>query len=344
MGSRNRNHARSVALVALPETGAAAFYVMYDVLTAVGTMWQRMTGEDTGVSPFEVQIVAPSTADFLCGSQAPIRPHAALADAAGADIVIVTDLIIDFDQDPRGRWPELRGFLRDAYANDAVICSICTGSIAIADSGLLDDKVATTHWSAADIFRQYFPRVRLAVERVLVPAGPDHRIVTCGGPSSWEDLSLYLIARFRGQAEAVRTAKIFLFGDRSEGQLPYAAMVRPRQHLDRIVADNQVWIAQNYDTANPVSKMVERSGLPDRTFKRRFRAATGYTPVAYVQALRIEEAKQMLESTAESTEEIARQVGYEDTAFFGRLFKRRTGMTPARYRQRYRGATTRLVS
>lgn len=100
-------------------------------------------------------------------------------------------------------------------------------------------------------------------------------------------------------------------------------------------SDCQVWIADNYALANPVSRMVAESGLPERTFKRRFKTATGYTPVDYVQCLRVEEAKQMLEETDDATEAIAVMVGYEDPAFFRRLFKRHTGIMPAQYRQRF---------
>ena len=113
-------------------------------------------------------------------------------------------------------------------------------------------------------------------------------------------------------------------------------MVRPSQHDDAAVADCQSWIAENYAVANPVSRMVARSGLPERTFKRRFRAATGYAPVEYAQALRLEEAKQYLETTDLPIDDIGAAVGYGDPASFRRLFKRRAGLTPARYRQRFR--------
>lgn len=115
-------------------------------------------------------------------------------------------------------------------------------------------------------------------------------------------------------------------------------MHRSRRHEDAAIADCQLWIAHHYEAANPVARMVARSGLPERTFKRRFRAATGHTPVGYVQALRIEEAKQQLETTTLPTEEIGAAVGYEDPAFFRRLFKRHTGITPGRYRRRFGGA------
>ena len=109
-----------------------------------------------------------------------------------------------------------------------------------------------------------------------------------------------------------------------------------RKHGDAIIAECQTWVAEHYCDANPVALMVRRSGLAERTFKRRFRAATGYSPMDYVQTLRIEEAKQMLETGDEATDIIASSLGYEDPTFFRRLFKKRTGTTPGRYRQRFR--------
>ncbi len=250
-------------------------------------------------------------------------------------MIIVTDLTLPLGGDPRGRWKAEAAWVRERFEQGATICSVCTGSVFLAEAGLLDGMEATTHWSAIDIMRRHYPLVTLRPERILSPAGPEHRIVTGGGASSWEDLALYLVARFCGPAEAVRIAKVFVLGDRSEGQLPFSAMGKARRHEDAVVAECQIWIADHYTASNPVSRLVERSGLPPRTFKRRFKAATGYSPVDYVQALRIEEAKQILETTSEPTDSIAHAVGYDDPAFFRRLFKRRTGVTPARYRRRF---------
>jgi transcriptional regulator GlxA family with amidase domain len=211
---------------------------------------------------------------------------------------------------------------------------MCTGALVLAEAGLLDGRPATTHWSAAPIVERCYPRVRIDTGRLLAPAD-EGRIVTSGGAAAWEDLAVHLIARLAGAAEAVRVAKIFLFGDRTEGQLLYAGARKPRQHADGVVADAQAWIADHYVAANPVTRMVERSGLPERSFKRRFKAATGYTPIDYVQTLRIEEAKQALETSDRPTDAVACEVGYEDPTFFRRLFKRATGVTPARYRQRF---------
>jgi transcriptional regulator GlxA family with amidase domain len=153
--------------------------------------------------------------------------------------------------------------------------------------------------------------------------------------AAWEELALYLIARYYGEAAAIKAAKLFLFGDRSEGQLLFAAMGKPKRHEDAIIARSQQWIAKHYQMLNPVKVMVKQSGLAERTFKRRFKTATGYAPIDYVQTLRIEEAKQMLETTSDAIDQIAQQAGYEDPTSFRRLFKRMTGVTPGRYRQRF---------
>jgi len=325
-----------VCILALPESTPAALYGLYEVFISAGVAWPMLTGASESAPLFHVKIVSPDGAMFTCAAGTPIAPHASLGEIDATDVVIVADLAFAPDEDPRGRWPVVTDWIRRLYDDGAHICSVCTGSLLLADCGLLDGHDATTHWSATDLFRRYFPAVKLTPERILVPTGPEHRVITGGGASTWEDLALYLVARFCGQTEAVRIAKVFLFGDRSEGQLPYMAVGRPRRHDDAVIADAQSWIADHYAAASPVARMVARAGLAERTFKRRFRSATGYSPVEYVQTLRVEEAKQLLETTETATDAVGRMVGYEDPTFFRRLFKRRTGTTPARYRRRYK--------
>jgi transcriptional regulator GlxA family with amidase domain len=328
-----------VSLVALRETTPTALYGMFEVFGAVGHAWQVYTGEPAGTRRVLPRIVSSDTAPFTCTVGAPVVPAASFEQVDWCDVAVVTDLALPPGVNPRGRWPEAAAWLREQNEAGATVCSVCTGSVLLADAGLLDGLEATTHWSMTRVFRDYFPSVRLRPERILSPAGVEHRIVTSGGASSWEDLALYLVARYCSEAEAVRIAKLFLFGDRSEGQLPYAAMARHKRTDDVLVAECQAWLAQNYMTANVIARLVERTGLPERTLKRRFKAATGYAPLDYAQSLRIEEAKQMLETTSLPTDEVGHNVGYQDPAFFRRLFKRRTGVTPARYRLRFRKIT-----
>jgi transcriptional regulator GlxA family with amidase domain len=155
--------------------------------------------------------------------------------------------------------------------------------------------------------------------------------------TAWHDLALHLIARLCGRQQAVQTSKVFLISGHDDGQLPFAAMTRRIDASDAVIGDCQSWIGENYHAANPVQRMAERSGLNPRTFARRFRAATGYQPINYVQALRIEEAKQMLEASETDINDIAETVGYDDPASFRRLFKRRVKLTPAAYRRKFQG-------
>jgi transcriptional regulator GlxA family with amidase domain len=249
--------------------------------------------------------------------------------------VIVADLAVGREEETRARWPAISAWLRQQHAQGALVCSVCTGSLLLAEAGLLEGEEATCHWAATDQIRSRYPAVHLRPERVLVASGKEHRLVTSGGNASWTDLALYIVARFCGEDEARRTAKLFLFGDRSAGQAPFAARVRPPQHDDAAVAAAQVWIADNYAAQNPVTGMTTASSLNARTFKRRFETATGYTPLDYVQSLRIEEAKQMLEATDTAIDDIASEVGYAEPAAFRRLFKRATGIAPLQYRQRF---------
>ena len=323
-----------VALLALPETTPASIYGLHEILSSVGVAWAEITGFAPRTRRVEARIVARGgTSASPSGPR--VIPHADLAAVRTADIVIVSDLGLSRDFDPRGRWQVEAEWARGRFADGSMLCSICTGSVFLAEAGLLDGVEATTHWGAARLFSSFYPQVRLRPERILCPAGPEHRIVTAGGVGAWTDLALYLIARFCGRAEAVRIAKVFVLGDHADGQLPFAALGHVPRHEDGVVGRCQEWLADHYREPAPVARMVALSGLSQRTFKRRFKAATGYAPIDYVQALRIEEAKQLLETTAEPTEAIAHMVGYDDPAFFRRLFRRMTGITPARYRKRF---------
>ncbi len=325
----------SVGLLAVPEASAAVIYGLHEVLTCVGTVWQTLTGEHVRSRQMAPQIVGISNEPFRTSLGVLLVPDATFDEQARMDVIIVPDLSLKPDQDLAGFWPEAIAWLQAQHRQRAIICSVCTGSLLLAEAGLLDGREATTHWSARGIFDRCYPKVKLQAQKVLVPSGQEHDVVTSGGSASWTDLSLYLVSRFCGEDEARRISKVFLFGDRSQGQLPFAAMVRPRQHEDASISECQNWIADNYHVSNPVAEMARRSGLNDRTFKRRFHASTGYTPIDYVQSLRIEEAKHMLETTDEPIEEISEQVGYDDSGSFRRLFKRTVGTSPRGYRQRY---------
>ena len=163
-------------------------------------------------------------------------------------------------------------------------------------------------------------------------------IVTAGGTTSWHDLALHIIARHANPGEALRIAKVYLMKWHDEGELPYTALVRPLPHGDSVVRNTEEWLKAHIRRIDAIGLAVEHAGIPERTLKRRFKAATGLSLIEYLQNLRIEHGKALLESTDLPVEEISEKVGYSDTSFFRRLFRRLVGLNPVAYRRMFAGA------
>ncbi|MGE0665483.1 MAG: GlxA family transcriptional regulator [Sphingomonadales bacterium] len=322
-------------LVALPETAGSALYGMVDVLGATGTLWRELSGEPPGHRLIRPRIVGLDTQPFRCGNGIPVIPELAAADDAHAPIVIVPELWLATDDDLRGRYGPLMEWLRRRYEAGSHIYSACSGAIVLAASGLLRGREATSHWGYADLFRSRFPDVAFQAAPSLVFGDSAGRLVTAGGTTSWHDLALHIISRHCGAGEALRIAKVYLLKLHGEGQLPYTNLARRQPHADAAVRRAEDWLAVHFRQSRAVAAVVEASDTPERTLKRRFRAATGSALIEYVQNLRIEEAKRLLESGNLPAEDIAEEVGYENHAFFRRLFRRCTGLTPGEYRRMF---------
>jgi transcriptional regulator GlxA family with amidase domain len=330
----------SIALLAAPESSSSVLYGLYDVLLSVGAVYSDMTTGQPDESLLDVKIVAGDDKPFRCFGNVLVEPHGSVDGIAKIDVAIVCDMYWPIHTPPRGRYRREIDWLKRMHSGGSILASVCSGSLLLAEAGLLDGIECTGHWGYRNLFREHYPNVRFREDSILRVAGEDARIVTAGGVTSWQDLALHVIARLCGAQHAIRTAKVYLLSGHTEGQLPFAAMTRRLQKSDAVIHECQVWIAQNYACANPVARMAERSGLKPRTFARRFRAAAGYLPMDYVHALRIEEAKQLIETERAAIEEIGFSVGYEDPTFFRRLFKRKAGLTPAGYRKKFAGILT----
>ena len=334
-GNRKKDPVK-VLVVAVPETAGSALYGMVDVLLSAGNIWQTLVRSETEDKLFQVSIISPEKALFSCGNGIPVNPECSIADDPDADIVILPELWLGPDEDLNGRYPELMAWLRHMYKEGATLYSACSGSLMLAESGLLDGYQATSHWGYSDLFRTHYPKVHFCPEPNLVFADPAGRIVTAGGTTSWHDLAIHIISRHASSGEALRIAKVYLLKWHSEGQLPYASLVRSAPHADSVVRGCEQWLKENYKQSNAVTQVVEQAKIPERTLKRRFKAATGATIIEYIQNLRIEEAKTLLETEQMPVDDISVAVSYEDVSFFRRLFKRLTGLTPSQYRRMFK--------
>ena len=322
-------------IVAVPETAGSALYGMVDVLAATGTLWRQLVGEEPGESLIRPRIVSPNPEPFQCGNGIPVAPEISITADPNAPIVVLPELWLAPDDDMHGRYPELLDWIRRRYDAGSTIYSACSGSVLLAATGLLNGREATSHWGYQDLFRSRFPKVQFRPEPNLVFADRTGRIVTAGGTTSWHDLAIHIISRHCSPGEALRVAKVYLLKWHHEGQLPYASLVRRQPHADAVVRRAESWLARNFRQLHAVAAVVEVCGIPERTLKRRFKDATGSSLLSYVQNLRIEEAKRLLESETTRLEDIPADVGYENAAFFRRLFRRCTGLTPGQYRRMF---------
>lgn len=322
-------------VVAVPETAGSALYGMVDVLSAAGTLWQSLVRAEPQRKLFRVRVIAPSREAFRCGNGIPVVPDVSLAEDPEGDILVLPELWLGPDEDIKGRYPELMNWIRNRYRKGAMLYAACSGVIMLAETGLLDGCEATSHWGYQDLFRKQYPKVRCRPEPNLVFADRGGRIVTAGGTTSWHDLAIHIIARHASPGEALRIAKVYLLKLHGEGQLPYASLVRNDPHADAVVRSCQEWLRQHFTEADAIARVIALAKVPERTLKRRFKTATGSTLIEFLQNLRVEHAKTLLESTETPADEISAAAGYEDASFFRRLFRRSTGLTPGQYRRMF---------
>ena len=324
-----------VLVIAVPETAGSALYGMVDVLSAAGTLWQSLVCTEPVQKFFRVRVIALSQAPFRCGNSIPVTPDITIADNPKADILILPELWLGPDEIFKGRYPQIMEWIRAQYRQGMMIYAACSGVIMLAETGLLDGCDATSHWGYQDLFRKQYPQVHYSPEPNLVFADPAGRIVTAGGTTSWHDLAIHIIARHANPGEALRIAKVYLLKLHGEGQLPFASLIRNDPHADSVVRSCQEWLREHFMKTDAIAHIIALAKIPERTLKRRFKTATGTTLIEYLQNIRVEQAKKLLENTATPVDEISIAAGYEDASFFRRLFKRSTGLTPSQYRRMF---------
>ena len=323
-------------VVAVPETAGSALYGMVDVLLAAGNIWQTLARTEPVDTLFRVRILSETHEPFVCGNAIPVSPELSVQENPETQIVILPELWLGPDEHMKGRYPELMDWIRRQHKNGASIYSACSGAVMLAETGLLNECDATSHWGYQDLFRKHYPKVRFRPEPNLAFADSAGQIVTAGGTTSWHDLAIHIISRHCSPGEALRIAKVYLLKWHGEGQLPYETLVRNNPHADSVVRTCEKWLKDHFREQGAIPRVVELANIPERTLKRRFKIATGSSLIDQLQNLRVEEAKRLLEAADMPVDEISFDVGYEDPSFFRRLFKRRTGLTPSRYRRMFK--------
>ncbi len=312
----------------LPSTALAPL----EIFACAGSFWGMLTGTPTE-PPFRVRtatIDGRPTSNFV---PVGLQPGVALGEVRRTDLIIVPTAGMDLAETRTRNAGVVDWLARRGENGKTAIAGVCTGATLLAAAGLLDGRRATTHWGVIDQARLLYPDVRWDSDPFVTEDG---HVFCGGGLYSSVDLSLHLVERFCGHEVALQTAKALLLDLPRTSQTAYAAAPPPRsQHDDEPVQRAQKWLASHLREEVDLDELAADVGMSPRNFARRFRAATGETPLAYLHRLRIDSARHLLENKHRTVQEVSIAVGYEDVAFFRRLFQRHTGASPRDYRARF---------
>ena len=306
-----------------------------DIFTAANTVWAERNAVRRPRSPllqWRIESLDGRPVQTASGQvvhvDGPINPRAA------ADVIIVTGpFVADIERffaRPDFLKP-LFAALRRQHERGALLASYCTGSFILAEAGLLDGGVATTHWAQAKAFARRYPEVDVRVSEILTE---QNHILCSGAVTTSLNLALRIVEKLAGVEVAAATAKMMLIDTNRASQSAYASMSEA-QHSDTLVARAQRWMERSLQQGFSLSELARHLAVSERTLNRRFKLATGEAPLHYLQSLRVDVAKRLLESRGTKVEAVSVRVGYNDLSTFRRLFKRETGLSPREYQRRF---------
>lgn len=329
---------KKVTILGLYNSMATTIIGPMDILNQAGRIWNRL--RNTPPAPFfDVSIASADGNPIRCANNLNIQPHCSIAAVQETDLIIIAsatyiDEILQMN-------PELVPWIRGQFEQGAEVASICTGVFLLAETGLLDGKSATLHWGFTRTFRERYPMVSLDHDQMFIDHG---RLYCSAGTNAGMDLTLYLVEKFCGRKAAVESAKTMVLDLGREKQTPYESFLFSKEHRDPFIIKAQEWIEKNYRRPIDYDGLAARFRISRRSLERRFKQATGVTPLGYLQQLRVETAKRMLEEGSHTFNEITYTVGYEDISFFRQVFVRLTGLRPREYQQRFTGYSARPTS
>ena len=224
---------------------------------------------------------------------------------------------------------DLMDWLKVVYEGGSHLVSYCIAAFLVAQTGILEGKRCSTHWEAANEFRSLFPGVSLQDEKMIVE---DQRIFSCGGAYGFTNLLMYLIERFVDYETAVMAAKTFMIDLSKNNQTFYSVFNGLKSHGDLEILKVQEYLETHYYEKVSLSEIAQLVHLSERTLQRRFKKHTYYTPIQYLQHIRIEKTKRLLTDQDKTVDQIMWDVGYEDANHFRSLFRSITGKNPTAYR------------
>ncbi len=322
-----------ITLLAENDCVASAIAGTVDALSVANLWWLYMKNDGSGPL-FETEIVSIDGQPVTAQGGITLTPLRAIHEIEETDLILLPAFLPPFDlENPRIK--TICEWVTHNHKSGNNIACTCTGTFLLAETGLLDGCVATTNWQFAEIFKRQYPKVNLQIDRILTE---DNRLYCTGAATAFMNLCLHLIEKYGSPDLASRCAKGLLVDTDRHSQSPYIVYDFWNNHSDKQIQKAQQWMEKNYKNKFSIDEVAESIGISPRHFKRRFKTATGETPLAYLQRLRIENAKRFLERTLDTVNEITWKVGYEDINSFRRLFIKHTGLSPKNYRNKFSSA------
>lgn len=280
---------------------------------------------------FRIQLVGLHQEATLHNGMFTIKPGALLSDIDRTDLVFIPAIHGDPQQVMEANRPFLNWIIHQ-YQSGAEIASLCLGSFFLAQTGLLDGKICSTHWIAAPQFRALFPKVQLADEKIITD---DKGIYTSGGAYAYLNLLVYIIEKYVNRTVAIQIAKSFMIDIDRDSQSPFMMFTAQKDHNDDLILQAQAYIEKNFAEKLTVDQLAREIVLGRRSLERRFRKATGNSVTEYIQRVKIEAAKKGFETSRKNINEIMYDVGYVDVKAFRAVFRKITGLAPLQYRNKY---------
>lgn len=304
-----------------------------DVFAAANEAVQRTRSRVRG---YTVRFAAPSSGPVRAECGLRLLPDVSLEELARPKAPAVDTLVIAGGMGPREtvlRHPEMTQLVRKVAARARRVASVCTGAFVLAAAGLLDGRRATTHWAFCEELTQHFPRVRLERDPIYVRDG---RYWTSAGVTAGMDLSLALVEADLGRKLALLVARwLVMFVRRAGGQSQFSEPLRTQSAERAPLRDLQAYILEHPEAELAVPALARRVAMSARHFSRVFRAEVGVSPASYVEGVRVEAARRLLEDSRDGLEDIAAASGFGTPDALRRAFSRRVGLSPREYRARF---------
>jgi len=322
-----------VAIIAYKNCTASMVLGVLDILSFANLQagnFKTASKKNIEEPPFDIDIVTEHGGPVMSASGHPIVAGKSISTSTNYDLIYIPGFLADID-DILNDGRAIVKWVKEQSEQGAVLTAACNGNFLLAETGILDRRKATTHWTVATELRNRYQSILLEPEKILIDEG---NIISAAGVTAYLNLAIYIVHRFAAPSLASFCSKIFLVDSGRRIQSPYEIFL-PRKHGDANVLAIQEWMEKNSKEQISLDAIVNICNLSKRTLLRRFKTATGDTPLVYLQKLRIENAKRLLESTNDTFNEITWKVGYENAGSFQKLFKSETGLSPKEYRMKF---------